>query len=857
MKKRRLNIIGAIAGAVCIVLYLMFGYIRHFGCISSVMGVNGYTIVVSTNITEITISQIKGNRLEGEIRKARMIERGGSRLSINTPLGVCGDGGKFYYLNCYVEGENSVPVYEASIADFDRGKLFSVFSITQSQIVEDLKKQHSIEENISVYNISMNVEDGKICLYACVSENNSLYKLEYDSGEVNVTCIIPPSFLDFSDLIVFENDAVLISMFGQLFLNSEEPLLEDAYRSLYKIDNDRFIGYNIPKNAYYCVNIREKSETPCGNIQQALESKGLKSNDVLHIYDDNGDTVIVYDISEGKLLNADNGTETSYVFADSAGVLILKCAGLAAAGFAAVWLLGFAFLGIKASGKSVLRFAAASTTVLLVINIVICGVCFIFLTYRQKSIMMNNLTVVEEQYAAMDITNGIDDFDVSSADSDKVLYAILTFYELEKYNNSDEGFNVSVDYFGYNSKADDFYWWYSALWEDYNNPASDILPKILADELDACLSDGKSRYDVISSDNGVKMYLISPVKSQSGKVTGFYLFSTVSGEAQYRSNRLILSLLSYVLILSAAVIIAAVISAAAYLHGLRKLQKKAADFVDKGYSLKLSEEKTASRPVLNEITVISNEFDALVGEVDENNAEMMNFRVMNRAYFPDAILKLLGKKNIAAVSFTERACDNIYCLMALLPGEYCEFKAMNSLLVALSGKLSEFNAFINNAGGGILQIYSQSAKSINILFYLKEYDSRIKVAFDKCYVNVGGLTMGERRSFDVSFEDAGRGKILMDSMVNTNSGTAVTQRALCENEYEFTQIPIGMVDNEFIFDIVRERSSNALCNYLKNGIEFYFNGKFVAAREMFVRVLKLRPNNPAARYYVNLIDSNR
>ena len=116
--------------------------------------------------------------------------------------------------------------------------------------------------------------------------------------------------------------------------------------------------------------------------------------------------------------------------------------------------------------------------------------------------------------------------------------------------------------------------------------------------------------------------------------------------------------------------------------------------------------------------------------------------------------------------------------------------------------------------------------------------------------------MGERRSFDVTFEDAEREKILVGTMLNTCSGTAVTERALDENEYEFTKIPIGMADNEFIYDIIKEHFSDAVCGYLKRGVELYFDGSFTASREMFVRVLKLKADSSTARYYINQIDND-
>ena len=114
--------------------------------------------------------------------------------------------------------------------------------------------------------------------------------------------------------------------------------------------------------------------------------------------------------------------------------------------------------------------------------------------------------------------------------------------------------------------------------------------------------------------------------------------------------------------------------------------------------------------------------------------------------------------------------------------------------------------------------------------------------------------MGERRSFDVSFEDEERENIVVGAMLSTGAGSAVTERALAENEYEFTKIPIGMADNEMIYEIMREHIPDAVCEHLRNGVKLYFNGEYKHSREMFIRVLKLQPKNRTARYYISLID---
>lgn len=855
MNKKLLNILGALLGAVCIVLYITGGFIRRFNDISLAVSTSEGTVIVSSNISAISLYLKENDRLKGEIATEHIQELKNDELRTYVPISVCEDSGKIYYISSYTDPENTVPVYEVSIADFSRGKLLPVFSAVQNELIELIEAQRD-GADVTAGSIKVRVENGEVCFFVSALDemyNEKLYKLKFSGGSETVADDKFPDLINSEDFILLGNTIAQLGYYGDLIVDGKR--MDGAYKGLFPYGDGTLISCNAKENEYYIINADGEQQS-CPDIRRTLDINGIKEKDILSFYSENGAPVIVADGS--ALVNTVSGVRTEFLYADSIPVLIFKCIGLAAAGFAAVWIIGLAIFGIKVSGKSILRFAGNSVVALFVFNLVVCALGMFMLLYQQASHMVSSLEVISQQYGAMHITDGIEELNVTDENSEDYansVKALMILSSLEYFNQSNTDFPFSADYYSYSSKAGGYISWLDAGWEDSAALAEECIPELMLDELERSLSDGKQHTDSISTGNGVIVYMISPVKSPSGRITGFYLFSSVSPEAQYRSIKLIIMLMMYQLALTAAVIIAAIISAAAYLRGLEKLRKKASDFVDRGYSPAFGKSKRKDG-VSNEITIISNEFDELVADVNANNAEMMNFRVMNRAYFSDAILKLLGKKNISAVNFTEHACENMYSLIALLPRDYCEFEKMNDLLAKLSVKLSEFNAFINETSGSVLQIYSQNAKSINILFFLKEYDTRIKTAFDKSYLNAGGLKMGERRSFDVTFEDAEREKILVGTMLNTCSGTAVTERALDENEYEFTKIPIGMADNEFIYDIIKEHFSNAVCGYLKRGVELYFDGSFTASREMFVRVLKLKADSSAARYYINQIDNN-
>ncbi len=854
LNRKLINILGAVLAAACVVIYIFMGYTQSFDPVVLASATSFGTVIAEMDISDITLIRKNGSHIDGKIKIDRVDELENDKLRINSPAAICEDGGKIYFVKSSVVSGSTVPVYEISIADFGKKKLLPVFSMSRDEIGEALSAAAGNPEALMIYDIYFSVENGDVCFYISAGEGltDTLFRLRRSGGGFEADRLF--SGMENDVFLPVGSDVLrIIHEDGGLFLN-DERFSGDVYRELYSLGENTVICYNNTKKSYNVINTRERTETLCPDIQNAMNAYGLKRQNISGIFSENGEIWLCVNKSDKySLINTADGIMRGYLFADSTAALILKCLGLAAAGFAAAWLIALAVYGIKVSGSSVLRFAAVSVPVFCVFCTVLYFGEFVFLLLEQTLNMLDDLGEVSLRYESMGIVNEIEDFSINGKDAEETLRACYTFDVIRGVGAADADTSVTVDYFGYSEKAGNYVNWEDAVWEIYDNPPEDTFPESLLDKLQLCLSDGQRRTDSFYGSNCITVYMISPVRSPSGKITGFYLFSSISVEAQYRGIELIMIFLSYQIILCAAVMAASIASAAAYLRGLRKLRAKAADFVDKGWSSELDIQKKKRR-VSNEITIISDEFDELVADVNANNAEMMNFRVMNRAYFPDAVLKLLGRKNISAVSFTEKACESIYCLIAVLPEEYSDFRAMNGLLTALSERLSEYNAFMTEVGATALQIYSESPKSINILFFLKEYDSRIKTAFDRCYLNAGGMRMGERRSFDVSFEDEARENIVVNTMLSTGAGSAVTERALEENEYEFTKIPIGMADNEMIYEIMREHISDAVCGYLREGVELYFNGKYKPSREMFIRVLKLRPKNSTARYYIALID---
>lgn len=851
MNRTLVNILGAVLAAAFAAIYIFTGYMQSFDPVVLVSAASSGTVIAEMDISYITLIKKNGSRIDGKIKIDRIDDLENGELRINAPAAVCEDGGKIYFVKSSVTSGNSSPVYEVSIADFGKKKLLPVFSMQQEEIENALGTDGDIE----IYDVNFRVENGDVCAYVYAYEGRGLtdtmFRLCRSGSGFQAERLF--SGMEGTAFLPVGGNVLWTNREGGLFMN-EERLSDGVYRDLYALGENTAVCFDNAKKSYSVINAKDRTETPCTDIDSAMNAYDLKRQNVSGIFSENGEIWLAVNRSDDySLINTASGARFEHLYADSTAVLILKCLGLAAAGFAAAWVIALAVYGIKVSGSSVLRFAAVCVPVFCVFCVTLYFGEFVFLLLEQTLRMVDDLEAAAMQCEAMGLVDEIEDFGYNEKYADKTVYACMTFDNFRSIGGADSDMSVTADYYGYSEIAGNFVNWEDLCWGIYDNPPEDNFPEKLLDDLKLCLADGKRRTESSYGSNCITVYMISPVKSPSGKITGFYLLSSVSVVAQYRGIELIMILLSYQIILCAAVITASIASAAAYLRGLRKLRAKAADFVDKGY---FSEPETLKnkRRVSNEITIISDEFDELVADVNANNAEMMNFRVMNRAYFPDAVLKLLGRKNISAVTFTEKACENIYCLIAVLPGEYSGFKAMNGLLSALSGKLSEYNAFMTEVSGVALRIYSESPKSVNILFFLKEYDSRIKTAFDRCYLNVCGMRMGERRSFDVSFEDEERENIVVSTMLSTRAGSAVTERALLQNEYEFTKIPIGMADNEMIYEIMREHVPDAVCSYLRRGVQLYFNGDYKPSREMFIRVLKLQPKNQTARYYISLID---
>lgn len=312
----------------------------------------------------------------------------------------------------------------------------------------------------------------------------------------------------------------------------------------------------------------------------------------------------------------------------------------------------------------------------------------------------------------------------------------------------------------------------------------------------------------------------------------------------------------YMLILGFGIALLFTLSAIFPLRGLKKLQKKSADYLSGGYIVNYRA-KTKHPGCFNEIDVISEKFDALLDSVNNDFSEIDNLRRANAAYFSDVILKIFNKKTINSIKFGESASVEAYCIKALLPERYSDFDTMNHLLIALGKSLKDHNAFAANIDNTGISVYSLEPQSVNVLFFLREYDSGIVAAADKCYIDINIVNIGGSYHFNIAREDSKREEILMNTLINTKSAAVVTENVLDKLDSDFSMICVGMADNRFIYEIsdgIQRRFENSIRGYLKNGIEYYFNGDHTAAREMFVMILKRQQDNSVARYYINLLD---
>lgn len=876
MNKKALIIFSIIASVIFFAAHLFFGCRVKLDNITFLEDTDAGCVLVNENDSDITFFLMNGKsigRADGCISFKKYFGSSEEDRGYNYIVGVVENSGKFYAMNRrdHLSSKNSE--YEVYMLDFKRGKCDKIFSFTDDIFTEELNAllaPDGLTDNIAVDKqfISFDVDDEGILLYFSVE------KTDHELAEIEKTVYVGKLIGGAPDSITYFSEAApYLNLFSGVISDELYELTYDYDlwvngKSLNELTGKLF--YNLMSagdvliatgldGELYRVNAEELTVIPLEKECAEIKNYGVSISDVCGFYKLAGSTVTAFYDGEGSSLFCAEQGKKDAIFIESILAFIIHSIIVIALAWAAVWLIGLLLYVLKTRGRVAAKFAAAVLPAMFVCDLAAYCLIIYGISAAEEDVFQKSLQTISQQQKSLGLTDYIGDFDPNGDYKTDIGKFIITqmnssFLDYSYSSEFDEA-QARYNYFGYIQK--------SGFFSNISNISAgrddvDIFamyPSKTSGKIRRAVDEHSDIFCRIYDDGFEYIALISPTYfSGDGSINGVYLNMVSVAEVHFNTRKLMNRLIVYGLILSAVIAVLFTLCSFILLRGLKKLQKKSADYLAGGYTLEVNTEK--KRGVKNEIDIISENFDKLLYSVDKDFNEIDNLRQANLAYFSNTILRIFNKKTINTIRLGDRAQMRAYCIKALLPDDYASFDNMDRLLTELGKKMNEYNAFAANIDSGSVSVYSLDPNSINILLFLREFDGRIIAAADKCYIEISIISIGGNCRCRVVKEDLQREDILMSTLINTKSSCAVTQGA-ADIRGELSKICVGMVDNEFIYDIsdgIQERFENSIYDQLKYGIELYFKGDNSAAREMFVMILKRQQNNPVARYYINLID---
>ena len=890
MNKKLLLILSTVLSIAFVAVHFFFGCICRFDNICFSEKLDAGIFIADDDETTIDIFKMNDtivNLADGRISYKKVFEGSDGELGYNHPLSIAENNGKIYLLNEKNFFSEYSTSYEICQLDFNRRRMNVILSFSDEELDQKVKdflvdeKNADPESSYFICGETFGIDNDGIILYFAERSAESegigmVYKCKLVGGEFAdaeaVSQYSASQYSAYGDSVsIVGKNVIQFDNKYHLLINGENPpfLGGERYSRCYVADENTLIVMSLDKDELYIIDIKNKTKTEYPGIRVLAESIGLNPYDLYDIYtiDGNRTVWVCEDGKKGFLFDAASGKKVRSIYTETAVELILHSLIAIIAAFAVVWSVGFLIRTLRTRGKVSIKFVAAIIPVMVVCDLAAYVVISIGMNVIGEQILQNSLKAVSTQYRSLALSDSIGDFSLEDENEEYqddvkrfIVILVDSLYLKLVYWTEDSGVSADIDFLGYVRSEDKFVNALNIILENYDIDYRSVMLSKTVESITQAIESRSDKYCSVYERDMEQVLLVSPVYfSGDGSVNGVFLYSVSSAEVRYNTNKILSRLIIYMLILSAVIVLLFTLSAVFPLRGLKKLQKKSADYLSGGFTSGIKDKSV--RGYVNEIDVISVKFDELLDSVTEDFTEINNLRRANTAYFSDVILKIFNKKTINSIKFGESASVEAYCIKVLLPEGYSDFDKMNRLLSALGSSLEEYSAFAANIDSTGFSIYSLEPRSVNILFFLREYDSGITAAADKCYIDISIVNIGGSFHFKIRREDIKREKIITDTLINTESVAVVTENVLNKRRSDdLSAICVGMADNQFIYEIsdgVQKRFVSSIRDRLKKGIELYFNGNYTAAREMFVMILKLQQNNSVARHYINLLDDKK
>ena len=357
-------------------------------------------------------------------------------------------------------------------------------------------------------------------------------------------------------------------------------------------------------------------------------------------------------------------------------------------------------------------------------------------------------------------------------------------------------------------------------------------------------------YDILGQHLSCICY---PVVQDNGQVTGFYLVEASQPESDSTLYLLLGWLALYEFVLSVAVVLLFSLIVFFSFKPMARLRRKAQILMGGN----LPKADLVLKKNMDEISELSLTFQELSQQVGANMTRMTQLQQLSQAYFSQYILELFGKSSVAQLNFEESLTCPLYCASLRWDPGTLEFDQIHRRVRDLSGFLADCHGFFGSITGEEIHLLSRQKGLFQVAAFAAQEYPDFRVVFDYVPVTVQILGRYPEYRFGIVPEQENRYDLLCNYSDTLNCRLLASQTSFRSEDTSLFFRCVGVVDSqrlyEFFFDL-QDSGYKISQTCLEQGVDYYVQGRWKQARNLFVQALQWEPEDRAAKYYIDLID---
>ena len=831
-------------------------------------------IVVDDDDSNIRVLQTNGkNKILSEITYSKIDDK-----NYELPTGLMESDGEYYlenYSNRIGVTEGEYTIYKI---DFEKQELKKVFSYSKNK-VSDFAEEYDMK----LLDYTFRISDGRFYL-DCIVYNEESDVVEYAVERV---------YCDGDNYSIYDSFSLNEDAYN-IFLDEESNgIFLDAYENIHSILNgdDKIISNNLycfftrinDNNKVAAVNTTDDTvdvfdlssgsiSSLNGSLSNYLNDRGTTVEEIssIGIYSTDKYSIGIYDGKKASVIVGNGSSVTSYdsFYRNGVFTVVIKCVFCLLLSLIVSAVITWLIFKIRKSGSVVTKVVAVSVPIMIVFDIVVAYAIGYILSRQNTQLLYDNMQEQADRVCALSICDNVSDFNgfsfenIENNEKNWLVYSNISMLNSTsvnqlKVNSPSDNANVKSDevstvfsyYFeGIDKKNDTYVGVFS--YHNGKDFKEYYAPYFLKNFYEAVDNDERVFSKFYDDSGQLFTYLIVPAKNNSGEICGCYLIGTSNSEYTYDLLHMLTVTILCEIFLGIITLVVFSVVTAGYMKPLKRLRRTVQNFTDG---------KRSSRVKIrgyheDEITIISSEFNDMAEQVEKQIDEMQTVSSSYNAYFSDRIVELLDVKNVAQLSFNE--CEEIQLNVLYIELINNTFEKLEEFMHFTAKRLSEFNAFYSEVNEKRIVIMSKDSDLLRLAAAVDEYSEEVRLCLDKANFEISVVEAGTQAAFSVVPKSVKREKELFRLSENIQAKLIVTEKAFSFKSTKCISRVCATYNNEDIYELSFNSELNAQRlnrKYIENGVRLFDKGDLNGARAMFIKALKIYPDDKTAEYYISII----